>query len=109
DHNRNPQRTLDCTLYTIKGIWGVSNRDNQQPCSSRVSKIFRGPKPTMILLLEQNTARVEHSGRKTYLEGIFLPVGNQPTANKRLYTTEHLNDLVSDLQPTIKEGGLVGE
>jgi len=63
----------------------------------------------MILLLEQNTARVEHSGRKTYLEGIFLPVGNQPTANKRLYTTEHLNDLVSDLQPTIKEGGLVGE
>src|SRR5262245_4009687 len=63
----------------------------------------------MPLLLEQNTARVEHSGTKTYLEGIFLPVGDVPTQNKRLYTTEHLNDLVSDLQPTIKEGGLVGE
>src|SRR5262249_5111021 len=65
----------------------------------------------MPLLLEQNTARVEHSGKKTYLEGIFLPVGNQPTANKRLYTTEHLNDLVSDLNSsgTIKAGGLVGE
>jgi hypothetical protein len=36
-------------------------------------------------------------------------VGGKINNNNRLYETQHLLDLVSDLQPTIKEGGLVGE
>lgn len=62
----------------------------------------------MILLFETANARVEHSGKKTYLEGIYM-VGGRVNNNNRFYKTEMLSDLVSDLQPTIKEGGLLGE
>ncbi len=61
-----------------------------------------------LLLCETMPTRIQHEGKKTYLEGIFLQ-SNVVNNNKRFYPREVLQHVVDSLQPKIRNGELYGE
>jgi hypothetical protein len=62
----------------------------------------------MILLTETNTARIQHEGRKTFIEGIALQA-DMLNKNRRVYPKAVLESAVDAVQGKIKEGKLLGQ